>query len=74
MGVGGKKSHQNPTGQWKAWKAKDGQGCVVSLDTEDATSLERVELWSETRKPKLTEKNRSLNKDQDRGSGRKLRF
>ena len=43
-GEGGK-STPEPTGQWKARKAKDGPDCLVSLDTEDATSPKRVELW-----------------------------
>lgn len=59
-----KKSTQEPTGQWKARKAKDGPDCLVSLDTEDATSPKRVELWSETEEDTLR-KIRSLNKNQD---------
>uniref|UniRef100_A0A8C2XWG5 Coiled-coil domain containing 146 n=1 Tax=Capra hircus TaxID=9925 RepID=A0A8C2XWG5_CAPHI len=61
---GGGESTPEPTGQWKARKAKDGPGCLVSLDTEDATSPKRVELWSETEEDRLR-KNRSLNKNQD---------
>lgn len=40
---------------------------MVSLDTEDAISLERVEFWSETQEAISTEKNRNLNKDQNQG-------
>ena len=61
---GKKKSTPESIGQWKARKAKDGPGCLVSLDTEDATSPKRVELWSETEEDPLR-KIRSLNKDQD---------
>lgn len=61
---GGGEPTPEPTGQWKARKAKDGPGCLVSLDTEDATSPKRVELWSETEEDRLRE-NRSLNKNQD---------
>lgn len=38
-----------PTGQWKARKEHGGQDCVVSMATKDATALDRVDLWSETR-------------------------
>lgn len=49
IGETGKKClRRTPIGQWKARKGKGNPGCVVSLDTEDVTSLERVELWSET--------------------------
>lgn len=61
-GGGGGKSTQEPTGQWKARKAKKGPDCLVSLDTEDATSPKRVELWSETEEDTLR-KIRSLNKN-----------
>ena len=45
---GGKKNLRvNSAGQWKTRKGQGGQGCVVPLDTEDATSLERVELYVE---------------------------